>query len=89
MSFLTKLETLIQAAQRAEILYQNSQGIIGERKVSPKALCYTLEEGWLLIGYCHKREGERSFRLARIKEIHALDEFFPPPSAVLYRYFQA
>ncbi len=89
MSFLTKLETLIQAAQRAEVLYQNSQGIISERKVSPKALCYTLEEGWQLIAYCHKREAERNFRLSRIKEVQALDEFFPPPSAVLYRYFKA
>lgn len=89
MSFLAKLETLIQAAQKAEILYLDSQGIISQRKLSPKALCYTMEDGWILIGYCHKREAERSFRLSRIEEVHALDEFFPPPSSVLYRHFRA
>jgi len=89
MSLKPQLEKLIHAAQRAEIQYVDSQGIISERKVDPKALYFTLEEDWVLIAYCHKRQAERGFRLNKIKKLKSLEEFFPPPSSVLFRYFQS
>jgi predicted DNA-binding transcriptional regulator YafY len=33
---------------------------------------------WYVIGYCHLRQGVRSFRVDRIRELAALDEAFEP-----------
>lgn len=85
---LNQLEALIRESQQATVLYSSSQGILSERNINPLALIYTIE-GWTLLAYCHLRKAEREFRLERIKEIRELDQFFPPSSTVLYRYYQA
>ena len=89
MSLIAELEKLIQVAQRAEIRYVDSRGNISERKIDPKVLYFNLEEDWVLLAFCHKRQAERSFRLKKIKELKSIEEFFPPPSSVLYRYFHS
>lgn len=88
MSIKPQLEKLIKVAQRAEIHYVDSGGIISERKIDPLALCFTLEEGWILIAFCHKKQANRRFQLSNIQRLQALNEYFPPPSAVLYRHYQ-
>ncbi|MGB0977967.1 MAG: helix-turn-helix transcriptional regulator [Croceimicrobium sp.] len=84
---LNQLEALIRESQQITILYSSSQGILSERKLNPLALIYTIE-GWTLLAYCHLRKAQREFRLERIKEIRELDQFFPPSSTALYRYYQ-
>lgn len=89
MANLSTLEKLIRECQEAEILYLSSQGILSKRKIRPLALSFSLEEDWVLLAYCHQRQANRQFPLKGIKEIHALDQFFAPVSAVLYRHYRS
>lgn len=83
------LEKLIRESQRAEILYSSSQGILSRRKIEPLALSFSLEEDWLLLAFCHQRQANRQFQLKGIKEVQALEEYFAPSSAVLYRHYRS
>lgn len=54
-----------------------------ERQVEPFALYYSLQESWLLIGYCRLRKDYRMFRLNRVLSIKQLDSFFEPHKMTL------
>jgi predicted DNA-binding transcriptional regulator YafY len=75
----TTLEKLRQGARqnrRVQIEYQSgSTPAITERQVDPYALVHRAG-WWYLVGYCHLREGLRTFRVDRIQEIALLSESF-------------
>lgn len=49
-----------------------------ERDVEPWTVFATLGR-WYVLGHCRLVDGERTFRIDRIKELEALDERFEPP----------
>lgn len=75
------LETLRQAArenQKVRMAYLSpGRPDATSRTVDPHALAYRWG-WWYVIGYCHRREGMRIFRLDRITELTRLDEIFVP-----------
>jgi predicted DNA-binding transcriptional regulator YafY len=52
-----------------------------EREVEPWSVFATLGR-WYVLGHCRLVEGQRTFRVDRIKELEVLDETFERPSAV-------
>jgi predicted DNA-binding transcriptional regulator YafY len=87
----TNLKTLLEQAicnlQKVEIKYQNSSGLMTERKISPLAMYCTIE-GWFVMAECSLRKEARLFRLDRIKSINMLDDYFAPQTSALERFFQ-
>ncbi|SHK26391.1 Predicted DNA-binding transcriptional regulator YafY, contains an HTH and WYL domains [Anaerocolumna jejuensis DSM 15929] len=70
------LETLIQSLEeekRIKIWYYTPlKNTVTERTVSPYRFIFD-EGGWYVTGYCHLREGKRTFRLDRIQRIELLE----------------
>lgn len=54
---------------------------ITERDVEPWSVFTTLGR-WYLLGHCRLVEGQRTFRVDRIKELEVLDETFEPPDSI-------
>ncbi|MFP3881093.1 MAG: helix-turn-helix transcriptional regulator [Actinomycetota bacterium] len=52
-----------------------------ERDVEPWSVFTTLGK-WYLLGHCRLVDGQRTFRVDRIKELTVLDETFEPPERV-------
>lgn len=52
-----------------------------ERPVEPWSVFTTLGR-WYLLGYCRLVDGQRTFRVDRIKEIEVLDETFELPASI-------
>jgi len=52
-----------------------------ERDVEPWSVFTTLGR-WYLFGHCRLVDGQRTFRVDRIKELTVLDETFAPPASV-------
>lgn len=52
-----------------------------ERDVEPWSVFTTLGR-WYLLGHCRLVDGQRTFRVDRIKELDVLDEVFEPPKSV-------
>lgn len=52
-----------------------------ERDVEPWSVFTTLGR-WYLLGHCRLVEGQRTFRVDRIKQLEVLDETFEPPQSV-------
>jgi predicted DNA-binding transcriptional regulator YafY len=52
-----------------------------ERDVEPWSVFTTLGR-WYLLGHCRLVDGQRTFRVDRIKELEVLDETFEPPDTV-------
>lgn len=51
------------------------------RDVEPWSVFTTLGR-WYLLGHCRSVDGQRTFRVDRIKELEVLDETFEPPESV-------
>ncbi len=72
------------AAQRLQMVYCAQDGSTTERAIDPYGVGY-LSGAWYVVGYCHLRQGLRSFRLDRVCAVHALPQSFgrPPTFDVL------
>ena len=75
---LSAMSSAAQLQQRVHIHYRPSQGEDTKRYFDPYGLTYYLQR-WYVVGYCHLRQGLRSFRLDRITHINTLDERFKRP----------
>lgn len=75
---LTTISSAAQSQQRVHIQYHPSQGEDTERDFDPYGLTY-YQHKWYVVGYCHLRQGLRSFRLDRITEVLAIDAHFDRP----------
>jgi predicted DNA-binding transcriptional regulator YafY len=76
------LEKIRQGARlyrKIEMTYQSSTGpAVTDRQVDPYALVHR-SGWWYLVGFCHLREGMRTFRVDRIRELALLSEPFQVP----------
>ncbi len=77
---LEKLRRAIREQRRVKMTYRKqSQSAAEAREVDPYALV-NRAGWWYVIGHCHLRNAERSFRLDRIGELTLLDQIFQTPA---------
>jgi predicted DNA-binding transcriptional regulator YafY len=75
---LEKLRHAAREQRRAEMAYQSTTGDkVTERQVDPYALVHR-DGWWYLVGYCHLRQGVRTFRVDRIQGLELLSQTFQP-----------
>ncbi|MGA9420855.1 MAG: YafY family protein [Rhodanobacteraceae bacterium] len=67
-----------KSQQRVHLSYRSAQGADSERDFDPYGLAFRAG-AWYVVGRCHLRKDLRSFRLDRIRAVHALDVSFPRP----------
>jgi predicted DNA-binding transcriptional regulator YafY len=75
------IATLSEAALAGRSIwmrYRSADGAPTERLLDPYGVAY-LDGRWYVVGYCHLREGPRTFRLNRIQAIAPRDERFTRP----------
>jgi predicted DNA-binding transcriptional regulator YafY len=78
--FLEKLRRSARAGQRVYMQYQSTTSDkVTERQVDPYALVHR-NGWWYLVGYCHLRQGIRTFRVDRIQNLETLSQTFQMPS---------
>lgn len=75
---LTTLSAAAQARERVHLVYRDGQGQETERDFDPYGLAWRGGR-WYVVGYCHLRAGERSFRLDRVQAVQALSKGFHRP----------
>ena len=83
---LTQLAVAIHANQRAALTYQAKGGEVTAREVDPLGLLQH-EGRWFLAGYCHLRQGQRLFRVDRIRGVTCLNKTFERPIGFKLRAF--
>lgn len=71
---LTVVKEALESRRRLHLVYQSqSKDEVTEREVDPWALL--LSDGrWYLVGYCHRVNDERIFRVDRMREVTRLEE---------------
>ena len=76
---------LREAAERGEVTQITytalSNGKTTERDIEPWSVFSTMGN-WYVRGHCHLAEGERVFRLDRVRDAHPTGGHFPPPVVV-------
>ena len=76
---LEKLRRAAREGRRIEMQYQSTTGDkVTERQVDPYALVHR-GGWWYLVGYCHLRHGNRTFRVDRIQNLELLSQTFQTP----------
>src|SRR5215217_7185474 len=75
---LSAMSSAAQLQQSVHISYHPSQGDDSERDFDPYGLTF-YQQRWYVVGYCHLREGLRSFRLDRIWSINTIKARFKRP----------
>lgn len=76
------LLTLSMAAngrRRVEIGYRNFRGEVSERRVDPYGLVFHSGR-WYLVGWDHRRQAQRTFRVDRMAAATLTEDTFTPPS---------
>jgi predicted DNA-binding transcriptional regulator YafY len=77
--FLEKLRRAAREHRQVDMEYQGtSKAETTRRQVDPYALVHR-SGWWYLVGYCHLRNGSRTFRVDRIQNLELLNQTFPPP----------
>jgi predicted DNA-binding transcriptional regulator YafY len=77
---LEKLRSAARDQQRVNMQYQSTTGDkLTERQVDPYALVHR-GGWWYLVGYCHLRNGARTFRADRIQSLEVLSHPFEMPA---------
>jgi predicted DNA-binding transcriptional regulator YafY len=77
--YLEKLRRAAREHQQVDMLYQSTtKAEATQRQVDPYALVHR-SGWWYLVGYCHLRDGPRTFRVDRIQSLELLSQTFPPP----------
>lgn len=72
---LNDIRTAIRDRRKLRLSYVDAEGQATERVVLPLAIAYFVE-ATLLCGWCELRQGQRNFRLDRIREMALLDDSF-------------
>jgi predicted DNA-binding transcriptional regulator YafY len=89
------LEGLTRAAEtrkRVRLTYATETGELTERSLDPYAVVHRAGE-WLVVGYCHLRQAQRTFRIDRVRAIGVgqrpgTPDFEPPADFDLARYLR-
>lgn len=77
--WLTILSFASQEGQRVWMRYEAFSGAVSEREFDPYGVVYN-EGWWYTSGYCHLRQGLRSFRLDRITAMELVNGRFEKPT---------
>src|SRR6266851_2371420 len=75
---VTVLSTAVQTGQCVRLQYRSAHSDVTERVFDPHGVVYHAGI-WYTIGYFHLRQGQRLFRLDRIKQVEVTSETFSPP----------
>lgn len=79
---LTDIRTAIRDRRKLRLSYVDVDGKATERVVLPLAIAYFVE-ATLLCGWCELRQGQRNFRLDRIRQMALLEDSFADDHARL------
>ncbi|HEX2908231.1 MAG TPA: WYL domain-containing protein, partial [Phototrophicaceae bacterium] len=77
-NFVATLSAAVQQHQQVFLQYRAWGGDESERAFDPYGVVYN-EGFWYTTGYCHLRQGLRTFRVDRIIALERLEETFIPP----------
>lgn len=77
---LAMLSDAVLKQQRVRLVYQMDTAPPTERLFDAWGLAFYLRQ-WYVVGHCHLRGGQRSFRLDRIRSVDWVAASFAPPSA--------
>jgi len=69
----------LHQSQRVVLTYKSWQGAETIRRFDPYGLVYRVGY-WYTVGYCHLRQGLRTFRIDRVVSVTISDELFTPPT---------
>jgi len=72
------LSTAVKSRRQVRLRFLSRQATETERVFDPYGVVYR-RGYWYTIGYCHLRQGQRLFRLDRIRQLILLDETFTRP----------
>jgi predicted DNA-binding transcriptional regulator YafY len=75
---LITLTSAARGRRRVRLGYRSAAGELSERRFDPYGLAHR-GGGWYVVGWCHLREGLRSFRLDRVTTVSELTEQFERP----------
>jgi predicted DNA-binding transcriptional regulator YafY len=78
LEVLAVLTLAIESQQRVALGYKTPQGAVTERPLDPWGLAYYASH-WYVIGHCHMRRAQRSFRLDRVQSVEPLPASFARP----------
>lgn len=76
--FVVTLSGAAQRLQRVHMSYRAWNGDVSERDFDPYGIVFN-EGYWYTAGYCHLRQGLRTFRLDRVTALELRDETFEHP----------
>jgi len=79
---LNDIRTAIRDRRKLRLCYVDAEGQATDRVVLPLAIAYFVE-ATLLCGWCELRQGQRNFRLDRIREMVLLEDSFAADHARL------
>jgi predicted DNA-binding transcriptional regulator YafY len=77
--FVSVLSTAIQGHHRVFMRYQSWNGDESERDFDPYGIVFN-DGYWYTAGYCHLRQGLRTFRLDRVTVLEPLETIFERPA---------
>lgn len=77
---LTSLREAVSASRQVEIDYYAYGRDERTRRVIDPYAVFNAEGEWYVVGYCHLAEGERRFRVDRIRSTVTLERTFDPPA---------
>lgn len=79
-ALLEILEQAAAACRTVQMTYEKGQRDQAEaRRLDPYGLVYW-KGSWYVVGYCHLRQQQRSFRTDRITALHATEQHFEKPT---------
>lgn len=70
----------IRLRQLVEMTYADGSGAVSRRRIRPLAI-WNLVEGWMFSGWCELREGFRTFRFDRVRDLIVTDMIFDEEEA--------
>ena len=84
---LSNIQSAITNLELLKIKYRSiSKDELTERTIEPQAI-YHAKENWILIAWCHLRDGYREFRLDKIQSLSHLNQHFESRNFDLQKYF--
>lgn len=75
---LLDLAEAVRQRQRLEVRYRSREAVFTHRQLDPYGIVQ-VNEHWYAVGYCHLREGIRTFRLDRLEVVHVTGQHFERP----------
>ena len=89
---LADLTRAVDTRKRVQLIHVADTGEVTPRSVDPYALVFRGGE-WTLVGYCHLRRAERTFRVDRLNQVRVMPrpgtpDFDPPAGFSLARHLR-